>query len=302
VGETVHLAYHPDGSIYPGPEGAGDWLYHFSANTSLVFPANIIGLDQKGSREFTAMANTVKAHVPHRNAISPDPIVAARLGLGDEVRNRLTQSIRRLQHFPQGLFYNIDHWYNLSLYMDSLAQPDISAQRDYVYDERAHYPDGHPAKPFIQCGLEPMSTIGAAINESLLQSNEGKIRLFPAVPQGWPAAFRLRARGAFLVSSRMEKDGQVPGILVESLAGNNCTLVNPWEDKQVTVLQIDGKQRRVRQRQKVPGLIEFSTEPGAAYLIQPAGEDPGPPEIYQGSINDKPKKFLEASLGKARNF
>jgi hypothetical protein len=301
AGETMHLAYHPDGSIYPGLEFAGDWLNHFSANTSLVFPANIVGLQQEGSREFNAAVNTVKAHVPHRNAISPDPIVAARLGLGEVMLDRFTQSIRRLQHFPQGLFYNIDHWYNLSLYMDSVAQPDITTQRDYIYDERASYPDGHPAKPFIQCGLEPLSIIGAAVNESLLQSNEGFIRVFPAVPQGWTPAFKLRARGAFLVSSRMEENGHVPGILVESLAGNNCTLVNPWEGTKVNVLRVNGKKGKVKQEQKGK-LIKFNTDPGTSYLIFPAGANPGSPEMYLGEINDAPKKFLEATLGKHRNF
>lgn len=302
VGETVHLAYHPDGSIYPGPEFSGDWLNHFSANTSLVFPANLVGLDQAGSREFNAMVNMVKAHIPHRNAISPDPIVAARLGLGDVVLDRLTQSIRRLQHFPQGLFYNIDHWYNLSRYMDSVAQPDITTQRDYIYDERAHYPGGHPAKPFIQCGLEPMSTIGAAVNETLLQSNEGRIRVFPAIPRGWSPAFKLRARGAFIVSSRMRDDGSIPGILVESLAGNPCILVNPWDGAKVTVLRIDNGRSRVRHRQNEQDLIKFSTLPGSSYLILPAGEAQGTPKIFPGIINDNPKVFLEASLGKERNF
>jgi hypothetical protein len=302
VGETVQLAYHPDGSTYPGKELAGDWLNHFSANTSLVFPANIIGLDQEGSREFKAMENIVISHAPYRNAISPDPIVAARLGLGNVVLDRLTQGIRRLQHFPQGLFYNIDHWYNLSIYMDSVAQPDITTQRDYIYDERTHYPDGHPAKPFIQCGLEPISIIGAAINESLLQSFNGLIRIFPAVPAGWAPAFKLRARGAFIVSSELREDGSIPGVLIESLSGNICTLVNPWEGKKVSVLRIDGKNRRIQRQQKEQKLIEFSTEPGSSYLILPAGEEPGKPGTYWGSINDKPKKFLEAILGKDRNF
>jgi len=302
VGEIVHLAYHPDGSIYPGLEQAGDWMNHFSANTSLVFPANMIGLDQKGSREFKAMVNMVKAHVPHRNAISPDPIVAARLGLGDVMLERMTEGIRRLQHFPQGLFYNIDHWYNLSLYKDSVAQPDITTQRDYIYDERAHYPDGHPAKPFIQCGLEPMSIIGAAINESLLQSNEEFIRIFPAVPEGWAPAFKLRARGAFMVSSAQRKDGSIPGIFVESLAGNVCTLLNPWEEAKVSVFRVDGKRRRINHKTKENDLIEFRTQPEALYIILPERNEGDQKMFYEGNRNEKPKSFLEATLGKHRNF
>ena len=302
VGETVHLAYHPDGSIYPGQELAGDWLNHFSANTLLVFPANIIGLDQEGSREFKAMVNTVKDHVPYRNAISPDPIVAARLGLGNVVIERLTEGIRRLQHFPQGLFYNIDHWYNLSLYADSLKQPDITAQRDYIYDERAHYPDGHPANPFIQCGLEPMSVIGAAVNEMLLQSNEEKIRIFPAVPEGWAPAFKLRARGAFVVSSKLREDGSIPGILIESQAGNVCTLVNPWKDVKVSVFRIDVERNSVSHKTKENDLIEFRTQPDASYVIFPEGKKVGEITTFKGKRNEESKSFLEATLGKDRNF
>ena len=302
VGETVHLAYHPDGTIYPGEELSGDWMNHFSANTLLVFPSNIIGLDQEGSREFNAMVNIVKAHVPNRNAISPDPIVAARLGLGDVVLKRLTEGIRRLQHFPQGLFYNIDHWYNLSLYMDSVKQADITTQRDYIYDERAHYPGGHPAKPFIQCGQEPMSIIGAAVNEMLLQSNERKIRIFPAVPEGWAPAFKLRARGAFIVSSEMREDGSIPGILIESLAGNVCTLVNPWKGVKVSVFRIDGERSRVRHKAMESDLIEFKTQPEALYVILPDGKELGPKTVFNGNRNEKAKSFLEATLGKHRNF
>ena len=169
------------------------------------------------------------------NAISPDPIVAARLGLADVVVDRMQNGIRRLQHFPQGLFYNIDHWYNLSLYMDSVKKPDITTQRDYVYDERAHYPNGLPAKPFIQTGLEPLSIYGATVNEMLLQSNEGKIRIFPATPEDWASAFKLRARGAFIVSAEKLGDGTIPGISVESLKGNVCRVVNPWIDKNISV-------------------------------------------------------------------
>lgn len=178
LGEIMQLAYNPDGSIYPSAEVYGDWTNHFSGNTSLVFPANIIGLDDKDSREFKAASNVVKHHAPEKNAISPDPIVAARLGLGNVVMDRMRNGIRRLQDFPQGLFYNIDHWYNLSIYMDSVAKPDITTQRDYIYDARSKYPKGHPAKPFIQPGMEPLSHYSAAVNEMLLQSNEGKIRVF----------------------------------------------------------------------------------------------------------------------------
>lgn len=303
IGEVMQLAYNPDGSIYPSPEDYGSWTNHFSANTSLVFPANLIGLDQVGSREFNAASNVVRNHAPDKNAISPDPIVAARLGLGDVVLDRMKNSIRRLQHFPQGLFYNIDHWYNLSLYMDSVNQPDITTQRDYIYDQRAHYPKGHPAKPFIQCGMEPLSIIGAAVNEMLLQSNEGKIRVFPAVPAGWAPAFMLRARGAFLVSSELKEDGSIPGVLIESLKGNECKVENPWAQNKISIWKLGGKNEQIRYRLLENNVIGFITEPKATYLIIPErAENQIDPSVYVGIQNQTPKHFLEAILGKERNF
>ena len=303
IGEVMQLAFNPDGSIYPSAENYGSWTNHFSANTSLVFPSNLIGIDDKDSREFKAAANVVENHAPDKNAISPDPIVAARLGLGDVVLDRMTNSIRRLQHFPQGLFYNIDHWYNLSLYMDSVNQPDVTTQRDYIYDERAHYPKGHPAKPFIQCGMEPMSIIGAAVNEMLLQSNEGKIRVFPAVPKGWNPAFKLRARGAFIVSSAMEDDDSISGISIESLKGNRCKIVNPWEAGQVEIWNMDDKEKRIKFKIEESNVIVFKTQPGKSYIIKPKEKQfSKTSKIFEGAPNSSPKRFLEATLGKDRNF
>ncbi len=299
-GEVMHIAYYPGDSIYPGLETAGDWMNHFSANTSVVFPSNLIGLNQKESREFKAAQNIIKNHAPYRNAISPDPIVAARLGMGDAVLDRFTNSIRRLQHFPQGFFYNIDHWYNLSLYMDSLNQPDVTAQRDYVYDLRAHYPKGHPARPFIQCGLEPLSIIGAAVNEMLLHSHEGIIRVFPAIPEGWSPSFKLRARGGFLVSSQMKENRSVTGIEVESLKGKTCRIESPWGQSSITISAVGDENYKVFKPGK-DNIIEFQTQSGISYMLQPVREN-FEQVIFKGEKNNAPKDFLEAILGKSRNF
>jgi alpha-L-fucosidase 2 len=302
-GEVMELAYYKDGTIYPKLEKRTNAIYHFSANTSVIFPANLLGIDDAGDPRFKAASVIVRHHPPFMNAISPDPIVAARLGLGDETVRMMTNGIRRLQHFPQGLFYNIDHWYNLSLYMDSVKQPDITTQRDYIYDERAHYPNGHPAKPFIQCGLEPHSIYGAAINEMLLQSHENKIRIFPAVPSEWPAAFRLRARGGFMVSAERRTDGVVPGISIESLKGSLCRVVNPWQGCNVRVLDMTVKRKDIKFNVDQDHVIVFKTIPGHIYLItEQAGPELKSKTVFEGKPNQEPKQFREAMLGKFRNF
>lgn len=303
IGEVVDLAWYPDGSLFPKLDDHGKWLNAMSQNTSAAFPAGILGLDQSGSREFKAVSNIIHHHSPSVNAISPDPIVAARLGLGNESLRMIENGTRRLQHFPQGLFYNIDHWYNLSRYMDSLKSPDLFAQRDYIYDERSHYPNTLPAKEFIQCGLEPQSIYGAAINEMLLQSNEGKIRIFPAIPDHWSGAFTLLARGSFIVSSEMKKDASISGVFIESLKGNTCILKNPWGNSDVIITDTDKDSNAVTLTAATGELIEFNTIPSHSYKILPKSQmSPFVSTHFTSTPNQFPKLFHEAILGKDRNY
>ena len=84
-----------------------------------------------------------------------------------------------------------------------------------------------------------------ALHLALLQSNPPApaeppvIRVFAAWPEEWDAEFRLRARGAFLVASSMRR-GRVEYVEIESLAGAECRLRNPWGDVKVNLFR-DGK-------------------------------------------------------------
>jgi hypothetical protein len=69
----------------------------------------------------------------------------------------------------------------------------------------------------------------AVINECLMQSYNGTIRLFPNWPMDKDAEFNdLRAAGAFLVSASL-KDGIVSEIVVFSEAGMPLEVILPWE-------------------------------------------------------------------------
>jgi hypothetical protein len=308
VGEVFELAYNPDGSVYPGEKETGDWIFHFSGNTSIVFPAGLISLDQKGTRYFDAAARLIKLHPDFRNAITPDPIVAARLGMADESLKMITNSIRRLQHFPQGLFYNIDHWHIHSIYADSLKKPEFSAQRDYIYDSRNRYTgpnsSGLPTGPFIQCGLEPLGSMGATVNEMLLQSHEGKIRIFPAIPEHWPVAFTLHAEGLFIVSAIRDKNGEIPSLGIHSRAGNECRLENPWPGQKPVIWDNSGNKKLIKYKEINDGVIVFKTMKDGRYMLGPPGFN-GTKEDkprFEGERNEEPKHFHEAILGKVRDF
>jgi len=73
---------------------------------------------------------------------------------------------------------------------------------------------------------------GAAlpITELLLQSVGDVVRVFPAWPEWMPARFeRLRAQGGFLVSAE-KGDGAITRLRIESTAGGELRLANPWAE------------------------------------------------------------------------
>ncbi|MFC0506387.1 glycosyl hydrolase family 95 catalytic domain-containing protein [Micromonospora costi] len=76
----------------------------------------------------------------------------------------------------------------------------------------------------------------AAMNESLMQSYNDKIRVFPAVPtdSSFVGKFTLLAKDGFLVSSEREAGG-VKYVGLKSLYGRTARVVNPWGGQEVRV-------------------------------------------------------------------
>ena len=106
-------------------------------------------------------------------------------------------------------------------------------------------------------GMEHQSIVPNALQEMLLQSHEGLLRLFPCWPREWDARFgSLRARGAFLVWASLH-DGVVAGVRLLSEQGRDCTLVNPWPGQAVS-LHRDGKAAETLQGDR----ITFPTRAG----------------------------------------
>jgi hypothetical protein len=307
-GEAVATVEDANGK----PVDLGSSEYGFCRGTSPVFPAGEVGLQQKGSRLFEAMMRRARLHPKNVLAIHPIATVKARLGMAEESMQDLIMSVRQLQHFPQGLFYNIDHWHYLSRYTDIAKNPIVACQRDYVFDRSTRYRNlkargsdqrvDTPTEPFIQCGLETSAILAVTINEMLLQSHEGIIRVFPSTPRDWPAAFTLCARGAFIVSSERDRNAPPGFVAVKSLAGNPCKIANPWPGQGVVLRDpISGG--------KVPfnvagDAITFETALNRVYLLTPVDAGSAMPSLarFESQPNPGPKRLDEAILGKPRDF
>ncbi|MCF7973192.1 MAG: glycoside hydrolase [Phycisphaerae bacterium] len=85
-----------------------------------------------------------------------------------------------------------------------------------------------------------LGRVADALHNALLQSvppgpaQNPVIRVYPAWPKQWDAAYTLLARGAFLVSSSMT-GGQIEFVQIQSQKGGECRLRNPWPDRTVTL-------------------------------------------------------------------
>ena len=102
------------------------------------------------------------------------------------------------------------------------------------------------------------------VNECLMQSYNGTIRLFPNWPLDKDAEFRnLRAAGAFLVSAVL-KNGKVEQIDIFSEAGGILKLILPWE-KGGRALTQNGKKRFITKN------VEIETSKGEKITFSPSG-------------------------------
>jgi alpha-L-fucosidase 2 len=86
-------------------------------------------------------------------------------------------------------------------------------------------------RPFT---LEGNFAFASGIQEMLLQSHTGTVKLFPAIPDDWKdvSFSKLRAEGAFLISSEMKK-GEVTTVEILSEKGGEIKIFNPFKKEKI---------------------------------------------------------------------
>ena len=115
---------------------------------------------------------------------------------------------------------------------------------------------GFTYRPFT---LEGNFAYASGIQEMLLQSHTGTIRVFPAIPAKWQdVSFRsLRAYGAFLVSAQRSQ-GKVTQVVIHSEQGGTAKLANPFDGA------FDTHGKAITQGQ---GLLSISMSPGETVTL-----------------------------------
>jgi alpha-L-fucosidase 2 len=89
---------------------------------------------------------------------------------------------------------------------------------------------GHSTMTYRPFTLEGNFAFASAIQEMLIQSHTGEIKLFPAIPADWKDAKfeKLRTYGAFLISAKMD-EGVVSEVEIFSEKGGKLVIENPFK-------------------------------------------------------------------------
>lgn len=314
----------PGELLRPRIGGRDNDYYGFpETEVSPVFPAGVVGIKDRGTKLYDAMVTQARLHPVAEdggdlNAAGttmigagavcmgwcPIPIICGRLGLADETVKALRNHIELWQFYPQGF----GHYGPYAACM--------SDKSDFHRTNNVHDPD-YPETEFPfrswmfrHFDNEAMPIVATGINEMLLQSHEGIIRLCPAVPKEWDVAFSLLARGGFKVSTQ-QREGRLDWVWIESRLGGELILECPWPEAGETYVWRMGpgdSQISPNCNAIMPihsdGTLRLQTERGTGYLLGCDTElaRKWTTEPLPAQENDQPKKLGRVILGKPRMF
>lgn len=166
---------------------------------------------------------------PFQCGHTPYGVAAAHLDL--PVTELLRGVVEATQIFPSGLSHFVD--FRADMNPENTYEPRVlhggethtawSRLHEHAFYDRVKI----PRPSVLHAYLETVGQVFAAINDSLLDSTDGKIRVFPAEQPTGFMMFKLLARGGCVVIS--EKNDDVRYIALEAQTAGTFTVVLPWE-------------------------------------------------------------------------
>ena len=304
--DLLHRIQKADGSVcFDNRDMANFSGIHSASENSPVYPSGCIGLKDCGTPAFNAAVNTARLYAPEMLSWDTLPIMMARLGMGRHMHELLQTWPDKWIFNPNGFSYygplgtRIGEFFfkNRRVKAEDAAFSAIDNFSDVGNLPRKEVFEWETWN-FRHLGLEPLGVLACAVNESLLQSYDGIIRVFPAVSAG-PAAFTLHAEGGFVVSSQSRENGSPLWIDILSKVGKEIVIVNPWDTMYIYCQDELVKNSNERE-------VHFETSAANRYLLFDK-------EIHEYSIekigfdfknNEKSKVHFggDVSIGKPRIY
>lgn len=234
----------PYGEVWLDISGAPvEHIYNVPITLAPIFPGEQVGLGE-GEEHLTVARRTARTiRLEGGNDLVSQSLIRARLGMLD------------LKWFKSQVEYGM--------------LPD-GVSNDRVRQSGGRYGISTDFDFMMRMGLWCENfAVPVVLNECMLQSHNGVIRLFPNTENLGPARFnKLRAAGAFLVSA--SHDGKsIVRLNIFSEKGKTLRFVAPWDGRDVSIIRMsDGKQiAHTLNRNE----INAETEAGETYSVFPTG-------------------------------
>lgn len=283
-----------DGSPVRYGEGQYPWSPFPASLMNPVWPSEYIGLSDAGTKEFEIMRNTARVLLDRDvyqlgklgcSGHAPAPEMAARLGMVQDMPKILHRFASAYQIFPNGLMHFSDVSQNQQWSMidrPRVLSPNVMAtQWEQLHEKTIGDRTEIPSEWFLHCYFEAAANLAAGLNEMLLQSHRGLLRVFPAMPHNLDAMFTLWAEGGFTVTSEM-LHGEIRYVAIHSERGEVCCLADPWPGE-TAALRIG---HSYCEFERVADSIRFETVPAGDYILF---RSEFPPECYYHSFFDTKK-------------
>ncbi len=243
------------------PEKQNASYYGFpDAEMSPVYPAGLVGIKDKDSEIYNMIYNSIQMHAPAPEARTGAmdrqgvctawcmmPIYMARMGMASDLRAQLKRSASTWLVFPQGLGAdaNFDNTHAERWAKGRVLNIRGKHGEEVIRFNHAFFldkPELFTATPhwkFRRFNYETLPILACAVNEMLLQSYDGSVRLFGAVEKGSSVSFKLAAEGGFTVSAVYE-NGEFAA-QIESARGEDLKLIFENAEGEITFTDVSGK-------------------------------------------------------------
>jgi hypothetical protein len=183
-----------------------------------------------------------------------------------ENRKLMTKSIDHWMSDPSA--FRGYSWTGACSMLASMGRNDEAVKALHFFvDAKGKY-GAQPNTQYQEAGpvIETPLSAARSLQDIVLTSWGGTIRVFPGVPDAWKDVTidKMRTEGAVLVSAS-RRDGKTKWIRIESLAGEpcrvKCDIRQPQSDRPDAMKSHDG-------------LIELDLKKGESMMLYPAGEKP----------------------------
>ncbi|MDR0430826.1 MAG: hypothetical protein LBH58_10165, partial [Tannerellaceae bacterium] len=191
------------------------------------------------------------------NVLSRIPVVAANLGLSEDIKYLIPAQIRSSKQGNN---------------CDVLGSGESGLG---VLRNRLMLREGPGAIECERLGLASQATCTALLQSVPLSPDGDPVNyIFPAWPREWDAQFTLAARNAFLISASMEK-GQIEFVEIQSAKGGICLVQNPWEEDELTVYRNGKKSKNISGK-----LLTLPSKVGETIILVPKGKKIPTKEVF----------------------